>query len=97
MRAHTLLRSGSEPRSTPRTQLRHENILLAYYVVLVKLKLLSDMLSMWSYLLNVLSVFILDNADNLELFGVGCTEGTNESLSSYIPRGPQGTILWTTP
>ncbi|KAL6898632.1 hypothetical protein GGI43DRAFT_384921 [Trichoderma evansii] len=40
-------------------------------------------------------VIILDNADNLELFGVGCTEGTNESLSRYIPRGPQGTILWT--
>ncbi|EHK19877.1 uncharacterized protein TRIVIDRAFT_155683 [Trichoderma virens Gv29-8] len=40
-------------------------------------------------------VIILDNADNLELFGVGCIEGTNESLSRYIPRGSQGTILWT--
>ncbi|KAL7940621.1 P-loop containing nucleoside triphosphate hydrolase protein [Trichoderma barbatum] len=40
-------------------------------------------------------VIILDNADNLELFGVGCVEGANESLSRYIPRGSQGTILWT--
>ncbi|KAL7925296.1 P-loop containing nucleoside triphosphate hydrolase protein [Trichoderma austrokoningii] len=40
-------------------------------------------------------VIILDNANNLELFGVGCIEGTNESLSRYIPRGSQGTILWT--
>ncbi|PON20283.1 hypothetical protein TGAM01_v210834 [Trichoderma gamsii] len=40
-------------------------------------------------------VFIIDNADNLALFRVGRTKGTNESLSMYIPRGPQGTILWT--
>ncbi|KAL6908256.1 hypothetical protein GGI43DRAFT_135092 [Trichoderma evansii] len=38
-------------------------------------------------------VLILDNADNLELFGVGCTEGG--SLFKYIPQGSQGTILWT--
>ncbi|KAM0248562.1 hypothetical protein ACHAQJ_009411 [Trichoderma viride] len=37
-------------------------------------------------------VLILDNADDLGLFGVGRTE---ESLAKYIPRGPQGTILWT--
>lgn len=40
-------------------------------------------------------VFIIDNADNLALFGVGRTKGTNESLSMYIPQGPQGIILWT--
>ncbi|KAL7940503.1 Tetratricopeptide repeat domain-containing protein [Trichoderma barbatum] len=38
---------------------------------------------------------IIDNADDLTLFGVGRTKRTNESLSKYIPRGPQGTILWT--
>lgn len=40
-------------------------------------------------------MIIFDNADNLELFGVGRVEGMDESLSKYIPRGPQGTILWT--
>ncbi|KAL7927444.1 hypothetical protein ACQKWADRAFT_3642 [Trichoderma austrokoningii] len=40
-------------------------------------------------------VVVFDNADDLKLFGVGCTEGANESLFKYIPRGSQGTILWT--
>ncbi|KAL7796010.1 P-loop containing nucleoside triphosphate hydrolase protein [Trichoderma ceciliae] len=40
-------------------------------------------------------VTIFDNADNLRLFGVGCTEGTSDDLSRYIPQGAQGTILWT--
>ncbi|RFU72307.1 hypothetical protein TARUN_9953 [Trichoderma arundinaceum] len=40
-------------------------------------------------------VIILDNADNLGLFGVGPVESTNGSLYRFIPRGPQGTILWT--
>ncbi|EHK16959.1 uncharacterized protein TRIVIDRAFT_113898, partial [Trichoderma virens Gv29-8] len=40
-------------------------------------------------------VIILDNADNLKLFGVDREEGMNERLSRYIPGGPQGTILWT--
>ncbi|KAL6901455.1 hypothetical protein GGI43DRAFT_357225 [Trichoderma evansii] len=37
-------------------------------------------------------VLILDNADDLRLFGVG---RTGESLAKYIPGGSQGTILWT--
>lgn len=40
-------------------------------------------------------VVIFDNADDMKLFGVGGTEGANKSLFKYIPRGPQGTILWT--
>ncbi|PNP39886.1 hypothetical protein TGAMA5MH_08151 [Trichoderma gamsii] len=47
-------------------------------------------------------VLILDNADNLRLFGVGNTaqDALNtgdhaSSLDSFIPRGPRGQILWT--
>ncbi|KAL7800218.1 hypothetical protein V8C37DRAFT_364497 [Trichoderma ceciliae] len=43
-------------------------------------------------------VLILDNADDLALYGVGRTggtEGMSESLLKFVPRGPQGTILWT--
>lgn len=44
-------------------------------------------------------VIILDNADNLELFGVGrvgrVQRGNNKDLGGYIPRASQGTILWT--
>ncbi|KAI6777615.1 Nephrocystin-3, partial [Emericellopsis cladophorae] len=41
-------------------------------------------------------VMILDNADNLGLFGVGpAQQGTNESLRHYIPHASQGTLLWT--
>ncbi|KAH7159632.1 P-loop containing nucleoside triphosphate hydrolase protein [Dactylonectria estremocensis] len=37
---------------------------------------------------------ILDNADDLTLFGVGTAEETN-SLLEYIPKSPTGTTLWT--
>ncbi|KAH7124256.1 hypothetical protein EDB81DRAFT_890352 [Dactylonectria macrodidyma] len=39
-------------------------------------------------------VLILDNADDLALFGVGRAEGT-ATLFEYIPQAPAGTILWT--
>jgi tetratricopeptide (TPR) repeat protein len=48
-------------------------------------------------------LLILDNADNLEAFGVGRispggdqsdTEG-HASLYDFVPRGPGGTVLWT--
>lgn len=42
-------------------------------------------------------LMILDNADNLRLFGVGQAkgEGMNENLYKYIPHASQGTVLWT--
>ncbi len=50
-------------------------------------------------------LLVLDNADNLALFGVGQTQsgegqgqGTAEvqhSLYDFVPRGPTGTVLWT--
>ncbi|WAO94547.1 AAA domain-containing protein [Fusarium falciforme] len=45
-------------------------------------------------------VMIVDNADDLRLFGVGQQEkgeGTkeNENLRKYVPRTSQGTVLWT--
>ncbi|KAH6605366.1 hypothetical protein Trco_007073 [Trichoderma cornu-damae] len=42
-------------------------------------------------------LLVLDNADDLGLFGVGRAQaaGGGEGLLRYIPRGPQGTILWT--
>lgn len=43
-------------------------------------------------------VLILDNADDLTLFGVGQESSainTTPSLSGYIPRGTTGTVLWT--
>jgi tetratricopeptide (TPR) repeat protein len=47
-------------------------------------------------------VLILDNADNLRLFGVGHTaqDALNtgdqaSSLDRFIPRGPRGQIMWT--
>ncbi|KAK4077629.1 hypothetical protein Purlil1_12267 [Purpureocillium lilacinum] len=43
-------------------------------------------------------LFILDNADNLAMFGVGGTQSGAEehhSLFEFIPRGPAGTVLWT--
>ncbi|KAL6902625.1 P-loop containing nucleoside triphosphate hydrolase protein [Trichoderma evansii] len=41
-------------------------------------------------------VLILDNADNLELFGVGLsTDETANSIYNSIPNGPTGTVLWT--
>ncbi|PCD20349.1 hypothetical protein AU210_016216 [Fusarium oxysporum f. sp. radicis-cucumerinum] len=42
-------------------------------------------------------LMILDNADNLRLFGVGQTkgEGMDENLHKYVPCMSQGTVLWT--
>ncbi|EHK40635.1 hypothetical protein TRIATDRAFT_226514 [Trichoderma atroviride IMI 206040] len=40
-------------------------------------------------------VIILDNADDLKLFGVVDSNRTNESLYKYIPQGSHGTVLWT--
>ncbi|KAL7930217.1 P-loop containing nucleoside triphosphate hydrolase protein [Trichoderma chlorosporum] len=41
-------------------------------------------------------VLILDNVDNLPLFGVGeSMETDKDELNTYIPNGPRGTVLWT--
>jgi hypothetical protein len=43
-------------------------------------------------------VMVLDNADDLSLFGGPRSQDTTEGvhdLSFYIPRGPVGTVLWT--
>ncbi|WQF76535.1 Putative AAA+ ATPase domain, tetratricopeptide-like helical domain superfamily [Colletotrichum destructivum] len=44
-------------------------------------------------------LLVLDNADNLRLFGVGVTpsseQASSKSLNSYVPKGPTGSILWT--
>lgn len=41
-------------------------------------------------------VLILDNADNLELFGVGLSiDEASNSIYDYVPSGPTGTVLWT--
>ncbi|KAB5581156.1 hypothetical protein GE09DRAFT_928213, partial [Coniochaeta sp. 2T2.1] len=43
-------------------------------------------------------VLVLDNADNLAVFGVGRTRpGADEKrgLCDFVPRGPVGTVLWT--
>ncbi|UKZ77130.1 hypothetical protein TrVFT333_004848 [Trichoderma virens FT-333] len=40
-------------------------------------------------------VLILDNADDLRLFGVGQAPGQTKNLFQYIPRSPMGTVLWT--
>lgn len=41
-------------------------------------------------------VLILDNVDNLELFGVGLSaDEASNSLYEYVPNGPTGTVLWT--
>ncbi|KAL8398599.1 hypothetical protein RB596_005941 [Gaeumannomyces avenae] len=54
-------------------------------------------------------VLVLDNADNLGLFGVGwrtpgasgqphrtTTDYAPKNLRQFVPRGPTGTVLWTT-
>ncbi|RFU74991.1 hypothetical protein TARUN_7273 [Trichoderma arundinaceum] len=40
-------------------------------------------------------VLILDNADELKLFGVGHAPDQPKSLLKYIPHAPTGTVLWT--
>ncbi|KAG4275167.1 hypothetical protein FPRO04_08829 [Fusarium proliferatum] len=41
-------------------------------------------------------LLVLDNADDLSLFGVGPTASNRTSkFIDFIPKGPNGTILWT--
>jgi tetratricopeptide (TPR) repeat protein len=42
-------------------------------------------------------VLVIDNADDLRLFGVnqGSASEHSTNLSSFIPKGPAGTVLWT--
>ena len=39
-------------------------------------------------------VLILDNADDLELFGVSSVTGRLKSLLDFVPRVGTGTVLW---
>ncbi|KAL7794822.1 P-loop containing nucleoside triphosphate hydrolase protein [Trichoderma afarasin] len=41
-------------------------------------------------------LLVLDNADDLSLFGIGIPSSSSKTLSNYIPRGPNGLVLWTT-
>ncbi|KAF4452431.1 hypothetical protein F53441_4711 [Fusarium austroafricanum] len=41
-------------------------------------------------------LLVLDNADDLSLFGVGsAASGSTSKFMDYIPKGPNGSILWT--
>ncbi|KAK4066757.1 hypothetical protein Trihar35433_7184 [Trichoderma harzianum] len=40
-------------------------------------------------------LLVLDNADDLSLFGVGITSTSSKSLPNCVPRGPKGVVLWT--
>ncbi|ENH67486.1 hypothetical protein FOQG_08060 [Fusarium oxysporum f. sp. raphani 54005] len=39
-------------------------------------------------------LLVIDNADDLSLFGVGSTVRNTSKIMNYIPKGPNGTILW---
>ncbi|KAI3585358.1 P-loop containing nucleoside triphosphate hydrolase protein [Fusarium oxysporum f. sp. albedinis] len=39
-------------------------------------------------------LLIIDNADDLSLLGVGLAARNTSKMISYIPKGPNGTILW---
>ncbi|KAG5753304.1 hypothetical protein H9Q70_004045 [Fusarium xylarioides] len=39
-------------------------------------------------------LLIIDNADNLGIFGIDCLE-EKSNLFKYVPHGRQGTVLWT--
>ncbi|KAL7792476.1 P-loop containing nucleoside triphosphate hydrolase protein [Trichoderma ceciliae] len=41
-------------------------------------------------------VLVLDNADDLKLFGIGQASEQVQGLFQYIPHAPTGTVLWTT-
>ncbi|UKZ74973.1 hypothetical protein TrVFT333_002643 [Trichoderma virens FT-333] len=41
-------------------------------------------------------LLVLDNADDLSLFGVGMSSNSSKILPNIIPRGPKGLVLWTT-
>ncbi|KAF4966343.1 hypothetical protein FSARC_5971 [Fusarium sarcochroum] len=41
-------------------------------------------------------LLVIDNADDLSLFGVASATGRRDrKFTEYIPKGPNGTILWT--
>lgn len=40
-------------------------------------------------------LLVLDNADDLSLFGVGVGSTSSQSLPNCVPRGPKGSVLWT--
>ncbi|KAF5013151.1 hypothetical protein FDECE_815 [Fusarium decemcellulare] len=40
-------------------------------------------------------LLVVDNADDLTLFGAGPATNKRKSFMEYIPRGPNGTVLWT--
>ncbi|KAH7165414.1 hypothetical protein EDB81DRAFT_877796 [Dactylonectria macrodidyma] len=40
-------------------------------------------------------VLILDNADDLTIFGIGKKEDQTTNLDEYVPRAATGTVLWT--
>ncbi|KAH7010347.1 hypothetical protein EDB80DRAFT_420649 [Ilyonectria destructans] len=40
-------------------------------------------------------LLVLDNADDLAIFGVGQTSDKSASLLDYVPRSPMGMVLWT--
>ncbi|KAF5564588.1 hypothetical protein FNAPI_2077 [Fusarium napiforme] len=39
-------------------------------------------------------LLIIDNADDLPIFGVGSAVRNTSKIMNYIPKGPNGTILW---
>ncbi|KLO94669.1 uncharacterized protein Y057_8807 [Fusarium fujikuroi] len=39
-------------------------------------------------------LLVIDNADDLSLFGVGSRVRNTSKIMNYIPKGPNGTILW---
>ncbi|RKK66603.1 hypothetical protein BFJ69_g15255 [Fusarium oxysporum] len=39
-------------------------------------------------------LLIIDNADDLSFFGVGSTARNTNKIISYIPKGPNGSVLW---
>lgn len=40
-------------------------------------------------------LLVLDNADDLSLFGVGVASTSSKTLLDCVPRGPKGAVLWT--
>ncbi|KAL7933183.1 P-loop containing nucleoside triphosphate hydrolase protein [Trichoderma chlorosporum] len=40
-------------------------------------------------------LLVLDNADDLSVFGVGQVPASSKSLFEIIPQGPRGLVLWT--
>ncbi|KAJ3525499.1 hypothetical protein NM208_g11615 [Fusarium decemcellulare] len=40
-------------------------------------------------------LLVVDNADDLTLFGAGPATNKRKGFMEYIPKGPNGTVLWT--